>query len=184
MFSVSILSDLLYLIFSNFQRQSDSGISFWAKLIYALNPLNLPIDLFNDFGWISCIRGLRALRLLRLLRLLSKNKIFKYSNPLHGIIEVIEKNALLYRFAFSIVGGATVVGGLSIYLIERNVNENINRLSDGLVGIGHTNHRWIRRHFTDNRTGKTHRWNVDDFGNVYRRSFRRCCWSYNASIPS
>lgn len=101
-----------------------------GKLIYALNPLNL-IDLLTILGGYPALRGLRALRLLRLLRLLSKNKIFKYSNPLHGIIEAIEKNALLYSFAFSIVGGATVVGGLSIYLIERNVNENINRLSDG-----------------------------------------------------
>ena len=71
------------------------------------------------------------LRLLRLLRLLSQNKIFRYSNPLHGIIDAIEKNILLYTFSFSIVGGATVVGGLSIYLLERGINDNINKLSDG-----------------------------------------------------
>ena len=105
------------------------SIMLW-KCIFALHPLNL-IDLLTILGGYPALRGLRALRLLRLLRLLSQNKIFRYSNPLHGIIDAIEKNVLLYTFSFSIVGGATVVGGLSMYLLERGVNDNINKLSDG-----------------------------------------------------
>ncbi|MBM75075.1 MAG: hypothetical protein CMK59_06725 [Proteobacteria bacterium] len=102
-----------------------------GRFFFALHPLNL-IDLLTVLGGYPALRGLRALRLLRLVRLLTLNQVFKYSNPFHGLIDAVEKNALLYSLAFSIIGTATVVGGVSIFLLEQEINPGINKLTDGL----------------------------------------------------
>ena len=90
------------------------------RIKYALNPLNL-IDLLTVLGGTPELRGLRALRLLRLLRLLRGSTIFQYSNPLHEIFDSIQKNRLLYLLSFSIVGFSTLVGGMSIFLVEKKI---------------------------------------------------------------
>ena len=103
----------------------------FARLRFATNLLNV-IDLLTILGGATALRGLRALRLLRLIRLLKSSRLFMYSNPLHGVIDAFQKNELLYLLAFSLVANVTVVGGLSIYLLERDYNPNINALNDGI----------------------------------------------------
>ncbi len=98
---------------------------------FALQPLNL-IDLVTILGGSPALRGLRALRLLKFLRLLKANQIFRYSNPLYGIIDAFSKNKLMYILIFSILTTTTLVGGLSIYLIERGSNGGINNIWDGV----------------------------------------------------
>jgi len=97
------------------------------RLKYAFGPLNL-IDLLTILGGSPELRGLRALRLLRLLRLLKGSTIFQYSNPIHEIFDSIHKNRLLYLLSFSLVAFSTVVGGLSIFLVEKK----ITNIADGL----------------------------------------------------
>ena len=94
---------------------------------YALGSLNL-IDLLTILGGSPELRGLRALRLLRLLRLLKGSTVFQYSNPIHEIFDSIHKNRLLYILSFSIVALSTIVGGLSIYLVENKITS----IADGL----------------------------------------------------
>lgn len=102
-----------------------------ARIRYAFKLLNL-IDLLTILGGSAALRGLRALRLLRLLRLLKSTRLFQYSNPLHGVLDALQKNHLLYILAFSLVANVTIIGGLSIYLIEYGINDKIQTLNDGI----------------------------------------------------
>ena len=102
-----------------------------GRLRFATYPMNL-IDLLTILGGIPWLRGLRALRLLRLLRLLKSKKFFRYSNPLYGLVDAFIKNNLLYMLVFSILGSSVIIGGLSIFLVERIANSDINSIADGL----------------------------------------------------
>ena len=181
MSSAYTLSDLLYLIFSNFSKTERLRNIILGKLIYALNPLNL-IDLLTILGGYPALRGLRALRLLRLLRLLSKTKFS--STAIHSM-ESSKRSKRMPFSMFCFFNCRRCNGRWRIeYLSHRKKCQRKYQSSFRwfLVGIGHTNHCWIRRHFTDNRTGKTHRWHIDDFGNVYCCPFRWCCRTYNAQF--
>ena len=102
-----------------------------ARLRFAIQPLNI-VDFVTVLGGAPALRGLRALRLLRLFRLIKHTEYFRYSNPFYGIIDAYEKNELLYLFGFFIILFSTLLGGVSIYLVEHNVNENINTIVDAL----------------------------------------------------
>ena len=97
-----------------------------GRLRFTLTPLIL-IDLLTVLAAVPVFRGLRALRLLRLLR---SNQIFRYSTPFQGIAKAFEENALLFGFAFSAFGSVASLGGLSIFLLERDTNPAINTLPD------------------------------------------------------
>ena len=75
------------------------------------------------------LRGLRALRLLRLLR---TSRVFRYRNPFAIVLRALEENGLLFAFAFSVLGVTTLLGGLSIYLVEVKLNPSITTVVDGL----------------------------------------------------
>ena len=102
-----------------------------ARLRFAIQPLNI-VDFITILGGAPALRGLRALRLLRLFRLVKNTAFFRYSNPFYGIIDAYEKNELLYLFGFFIILISTLLGGLSIYLVEHNINDSINSISDAL----------------------------------------------------
>lgn len=99
-----------------------------GRLRYAVEPLNL-VDILTVLALHPALRGLRALRLLRLARSLP---IFRYSNPLYGAVRAFGDNALLYAFAFSVLGSAAALGGLSIFLVERETNPAVSTVADGL----------------------------------------------------
>jgi voltage-gated potassium channel len=98
-----------------------------GRLVYCLRPLNL-IDIITVSALIPALRGLRAVRLLRLLY---TRRVFRYSNPYQGLTRSFSDNALLYSFAFTGLGVATLLGGVSIYLIEVGKNPDITHLGDG-----------------------------------------------------
>ncbi len=96
-----------------------------GRLLFCLRPLNL-VDILTCLAVVPAFRGLRALRLLRTAR------VFRYSNPFQAMVGMFQQNGLLYGFAFSALGVATMVGGVSITLIEKGTNPDIVTLGDGI----------------------------------------------------
>ena len=99
-----------------------------ARLRYLLRPLML-IDILAVLALFPELRGLRALRLLRLLR---ATPVFRYKNPFAIAAQAFEESSLLFALAFGVLGVATVLGGLSMYLVEVRLNEDITSVGDGL----------------------------------------------------
>ena len=100
----------------------------FSRIRFALTPMML-VDILTVLALVPALRGLRALRLLRLLR---TAKLFRYANPFQGLTHAFEEDRLLFTFAFSVLGSETILGGLSLYLVERNYNPEISSLGDGL----------------------------------------------------
>ena len=107
---------------------SKIGFEVFARIRYLGRPLNL-IDLLAVLAVWQPLRGLRALRLLRLIRSVG---LFKYSSPVGGIARAFKDNAFLYWMAFSFLGILTLIGGLSLYLIEGQENKDIDSVGDGI----------------------------------------------------
>ena len=99
-----------------------------GRLRFLLRPLML-VDLLTVAALVPELRGLRAVRLLRLLR---TPRVFRYSRPFEGLARAFRENGLLFTFAFSLVGTAVLLGGTSLYLVERGSNPAISTLADGL----------------------------------------------------
>jgi len=89
-------------------------IHVFGRLRFLLRPGQL-IDLAAVLAVVPELRGLRALRLLRLLR---TAKLFKHGNPFEGLMAAFERDRILFLFAFSVLGVETILGGLSLYLVE------------------------------------------------------------------
>ena len=99
-----------------------------ARLRYLLQPLML-VDILAVLALFPELRGLRALRLLRLLR---ATPAFRYRNPFAIALQAFEESSLLFGLAFSVLGGATLLGGVSLYLVEGRINPNVDSVIDGL----------------------------------------------------
>jgi voltage-gated potassium channel len=99
-----------------------------ARLGYMLRPIML-VDILAVLALLPELRGLRALRLLRLLR---TTRVFRYRNPFAIVLQAFEENGLLFVLAFSVLGVATMLGGVSIYLVEVKPNPTIETMVDGL----------------------------------------------------
>jgi voltage-gated potassium channel len=99
-----------------------------ARLGYALRPMML-IDILAVLALFPELRGLRVLRLLRLLR---TSRVFRYRNPFAIVIQALEENGLLFAFAFSVLGVTTLLGGITIYLVEGRVNPGLQTMADGV----------------------------------------------------
>ncbi|MEE2636210.1 MAG: ion transporter [Acidobacteriota bacterium] len=99
-----------------------------GRFLYLLRPLML-VDLMAVLALFPELRGLRALRLLRLLRSI---RVFRYRNPFAIVLQSFEENGLLFALAFTVLGSVTILGGVSIYLVEVRVNEGIVTLLDGV----------------------------------------------------
>ncbi len=99
-----------------------------GRLVYCLRPMIL-LDILTVLALVPAMRGLRALRLLQLLRTI---KVFRYANPFAGLARAFQENRLLFTFAFSVLGTETLLGGVSIYLIERGENASLATVGDGI----------------------------------------------------
>lgn len=99
-----------------------------GRLGYLVRPLVL-VDLMTVLALVPALRGLRAVRLLRLVR---GARLFRYSNPVEGLAAAFAENRLLFGFGFSLVGVATVLGGMTVYLVEGGANPAMRNLGDGL----------------------------------------------------
>jgi voltage-gated potassium channel len=95
---------------------------------FCLQPLML-VDIITVAALVPALRGLRALRLLRLAR---TARMFRYSKPFLGLERAFQDNAALFTFAFSLLGCTALLGGVSIYLTEVDVNPTITTLGDGI----------------------------------------------------
>ncbi len=100
----------------------------WSRLAFACQPMNV-VDIITVMSFVPALRSLRALRLLRLLRTM---KVFRYANPFEGVILAIERDRLLFTLAFGLLLVEVVLGGVSIYLVERVQNPGINSIGDGV----------------------------------------------------
>ena len=99
-----------------------------ARLAFALRPMTM-IDLL---AVLALFPGLRGLRVLRLLRLLRTSRVFRYRNPFAIVLQALEENGLLFTFAFSVLGVTTVLGGITMYLVEGRINPEISSMGDGI----------------------------------------------------
>lgn len=99
-----------------------------ARLGYLMRPIML-VDVLAVLALVPELRSLRALRLLRLLR---TSRVFRYRNPFAIVLQAFEESRLLFALAFSVLGVATLLGGVSIYLIEVNSNPSIDSVADGM----------------------------------------------------
>ncbi len=97
-----------------------------ARLRYMLQPLML-VDLITVLALVPELRGLRALRLMRLLR---SRAIFRYSNPFSGLLHAFERDRLLFLLALSFILVQVLLGGSTLYLIERDHNPALNTPGD------------------------------------------------------
>ena len=101
----------------------------FARLTFLMKPAQL-IDLITILALHPALRGLRALRLLRLLRTV---RVFHYGNPFAGIVASFEADRLLFVFAFGVFWIETVLGGVSLYLVERTApGHQLLTLGDGI----------------------------------------------------
>lgn len=99
-----------------------------TRLRFMLTPMML-IDIVTVLALVPALRGLRVLRLLRLLR---TAPLFRYANPFQGLIRAFENDRLLFVFAFAVLGTETILGGLSLFLIERTQNPEISSVADSM----------------------------------------------------
>lgn len=99
-----------------------------ARVRFAFRPMML-IDLLAVLTLFPELRSLRALRLLRLLRTLP---LFRYANPFASITRALEENSLLFIFGFAVLFAETMIGGVSMYFIEKTANPDISSVFDGI----------------------------------------------------
>lgn len=99
-----------------------------ARVRLLFSPLVL-IDLITVLSFIPALRALRALRLLRLARGV---RFFRFADPVRGLFRAFEESWLLYSATFGFLLSAVVIGGVSLYLLERGANPGIATLADGL----------------------------------------------------
>ncbi len=100
-----------------------------GRLRYCLTPLIL-VDIVTVLAVVPALRGLRVFRLLRLLH---GTGPFRYASPLQGTARAFAENRLLFLGSFSLVGGATVLGGISIWAFEQGrPGATVHTVAEGL----------------------------------------------------
>jgi len=88
------------------------------------------LDLLTILALHPALRGLRALRLLRLMRTV---RVFRYGNPFSGVVAAFESDRLLFAFGFAIFAIETIVGGISLFLVERGAPDaEVQTLGQGI----------------------------------------------------
>ncbi len=99
-----------------------------GRVAYLLRPGTL-VDLVTVLAVVPALRGLRAIRLLRLVR---SARVFRYGNPFEGIFYAFDRDRLLWTFAFTLLGAQAVLGGVSLYLIERETEGGVESIGQGI----------------------------------------------------
>ena len=98
------------------------------RIRYCFTP-SILIDIVTVLALVPALRGLRAFRALRLV---SIGGTLRRSRPFEGTLRTFRDNRYLYLTAFTLLGTGTLLGGTSIFLIERFENPDITRVADGL----------------------------------------------------
>ncbi|HMB69968.1 MAG TPA: potassium channel family protein, partial [bacterium] len=105
--------------------------AFRAHVFARLNYVFRPLMLVDIVAVLALVPELRTLRVLRLLRLLRTMRVFRYRNPFAIIMQAFEENGLLFAFAFTVLGAAVLLGGVSMFLVEVKSNPSMNSVGDG-----------------------------------------------------
>lgn len=116
------------LSFFNLTPGAKLRIHITGRLKYLLRPMVM-VDTLTVLAVVPALRAIRAFRLLRLLR---ASKLFRYHDVFLSLQRAFSDNALLFLFAFTVLGGAILVGGVSFFLFERVGNNSIKDLGDGI----------------------------------------------------
>jgi len=95
------------------------------KLIYIVTPLAI-IDL------LAILPAYRAFRFLRIFVLFRFLKLFKHSRNMHKFIEVLADRKFELMTLFALLIFVVFIGGIAIYILEDQKNENIQNLFDAL----------------------------------------------------
>lgn len=103
----------------------------WGRVKFLfMRPMNV-VDLVCVLEFLNpAFRGLRAVRALRLFRTLKGTP--RYLRSLAGLERAFLDNRLLYFLGFGVLFVAVMVGGTSLWLIERDTEGGVHSLSDGL----------------------------------------------------
>jgi voltage-gated potassium channel len=118
------------LTFYDLPRSQRVRVHVFGRLRYLfLRPLNI-IDFICVLEFLH--PAFRALRAVRALRLLRSARIFRYSNPFAGMERAFYDNALLWAFGFLVLTIAVTVGGVSLWMVDRGNNEQIQTVWDGM----------------------------------------------------
>ena len=100
----------------------------YSRLRFLLSPWGL----IDFFAILPLFPFLRSLRILRLLRLFRSVQFFRYASPLRTLSMAFRDNSLLFAVAMSFVVGSIVLSALMFFLAEKNVNPNVQSLTDTL----------------------------------------------------
>ena len=99
-----------------------------GRLWYVLSP-SVVLDVVTVLAFMPVLRGLRALRLVRLIAVV---RFPPYTNPILGVLRAFVESWLLYLSTLGIFATIVVIGGLSLYLIESEENQQIETMADGM----------------------------------------------------
>lgn len=100
-----------------------------SRLRFLASPMQL-VDVATILAVVPALRGLRALRALRLLR---TARVFRYGNPFSGLVAAFESDRLMFVFGFAVLGTETILGGVSLFLVERDApGAQVDTVGEGL----------------------------------------------------
>jgi voltage-gated potassium channel Kch len=99
-----------------------------ARLRFLLTP-SILVDLVTVLAVVPALRGLRVVRLFRLARI---ERLFRYANPFEGLVAALRADRVLFAFGLTLLGTLTLVGGVSLFLVERGQNPQIADVGDGI----------------------------------------------------
>jgi len=99
-----------------------------GRIQWALQPLNL-FDLITIAALVPALRGLRVLRVLRLLR---SNFGKRFGAPFAQVGAAFRENRRLYYVAFGVLFVETILGGITLTLVEGRQNPALETMQDGL----------------------------------------------------
>ena len=99
-----------------------------GRVRFMLRPIML-VDLLALLAFVPALRGLRAVRLVRLLRF---RRMFRYATPLASVGRALEDNALLFGSVLGVFFGAVGLAGVTIWVVEGDVNAELRTVGDGI----------------------------------------------------
>ena len=103
-----------------------------AHIVGRIRYFFTPTVLLDVVTVASLVPALRGLRVLRMLRALSGLRFFKYSNPVLEVLRSVTESWILYAATIGFLLATVTMGGLSMYMLERAQNPQINDAADAL----------------------------------------------------
>ncbi len=103
-------------------------VRFWSRVRYCLSPLVM-LDIIVLLSLSPALRGLRALRLFRFLL---HSRSSHDTNPLRSIARGLAENSWMYAWLFGLAASVVAVAGVSVFVAEHGVNDQVATVGDGV----------------------------------------------------